>query len=137
MTFRWSKARVYTAAGVAILVTLALLVPAICVYRPHLSKREWERYRLEQVEMLLHVINLDDGLSHAVQALLSQGHTANQAVAAVVKRGGVINLSPDHDWGGVPLLREDSEGDPMLVDMWGKPYRMAEVNGKLVLRGRD
>lgn len=133
MAFRWPRVLVCTAAGVAIAVTLALLVSALWNPRPKVGKSEWERYRRREIAKVLSVIHGTAELLREVRELQSEGYSLNQAVGAVTKKMAGLDLSRDR-WGGAPLLLKDEEGRAVLVDMWGRPYQIAEADGALVLR---
>jgi hypothetical protein len=80
----------------------------------------------------LRSINAQPHLLKRIHELHSGERSLNQATAVLVKEQCLLNLSID-GWGGAPIIVQKRHSFPTIVDMHGRPYKLKEIGGKLVL----
>ena len=122
---------------ICIFISMFLLViAAIALYQtfvipqvPIEMKRQMiESLREKSVRTLLVLIESDKQLLQCVERLESKGLNLNQAIASVVVKEELYTTPRPSFPGEVPLLKKDKLGKWMLVDVYGKPYKIIRRN---------
>lgn len=128
---------------ISIFISIFLLViAAIALYQTfiipqvpiEMKRKMIESLRKRNVRRLLVLIESDKQLLQYIERLESKGLTLNQAIASVVVKEELYPISPRPSFPGeVPLLKKDKLRKWMLVDVYGKPYKIIRRNKHFIL----